>query len=47
MQDSRVVTDLSRGVTACAIGVAVGIGLPAILPGVAVMCVIILTMEFI
>ena len=47
MQDTRAVTDMGRGFLACAIGVALGIAMPGLLPGVALMCAVLFSIEFV
>ena len=45
MNDTGFVTNLSRGTTACMIGIGIGLGMPWAIPGVVLMCVILAVMD--
>ena len=45
MNETGFVTNVSRGTTACMIGIALGFGIPWAIPGVVLMCVILAAMD--
>lgn len=46
MKGTGVVTDLGRGAAlACGVGIAIGIGVPAFLPGAFLVCVLMMIID--
>jgi len=46
MENTNPVTNLSHAVIACSVGFAIGCAVPPLLPGVFVMCIVMLALEY-